>query len=114
MNRNQWASDLNTITAWAQSHRNTKNLIVAGDFNATIGQAPFDALLNRSQLTEVASAVNWPWSRATFPTKPWNTPMMQIDHTLVSKQFAIQWVRTYYVRNTDHAATVSRLNLRTK
>jgi endonuclease/exonuclease/phosphatase (EEP) superfamily protein YafD len=114
VNRNQWASDLDTITAWAQSHRNTKNLIIAGDFNATIGQAPFDTLLKRSQLTEVASAVNWPWSRATFPTQPMNTPMMQIDHTLASRQFAIQWVRTFYVRNTDHAATVSRLNLRTK
>jgi endonuclease/exonuclease/phosphatase (EEP) superfamily protein YafD len=114
VNRLKWASDLNTISAWAQSHRKTKNLIVAGDFNATIGQAPFDSLLKRTKLTESASLVNWPWARATFPTKPWNTPLIQIDHTLTSRQVSVQWVKTFYVRNTDHAATISRLGITAK
>lgn len=108
VNRATWSNDIHAVGAWVKHTVAGRQAIVSGDFNATFGQLPFDTFVAKTQLTDSAQAVNWAWNRNTFPTQPKNTPIMQIDHTLVPARFKVASTETIYVANSDHSATVSQ------
>lgn len=109
VSRTQWKNDLGKIGAWVAMQRPQVHLIVAGDFNATFGHSPFDDMLAKNGLRDAAAEVNWPWQRFTFPTKPINAPLMQIDHILVTSTYSVNSVARSFMPLTDHSVTVATL-----
>lgn len=109
VNRTQWKNDLSKIGAWVSMQRPQVHLIVAGDFNAAFGHSPFDEMLAKYGLKDAAAAVNWPWQRFTFPSKPINAPLMQIDHILVTSSYSVNSVVRSFMPITDHSVTVATL-----
>jgi endonuclease/exonuclease/phosphatase family metal-dependent hydrolase len=90
-----------------------RRLIVAGDFNASFGHAPFESIL-ATGLQDAEAKVNWPWARYTFPTfirpdQPPMQPFMQIDHVLFGSGLWVNNAKTVMIPRTDHAATAVEL-----
>ena len=56
-------------------------LIIAGDFNASIGHKPYRDFIKKADLKDVTLGVN------TWSNKKWIPSWMHLDHILTSKQF---------------------------
>lgn len=113
VSRSQWAVDMRAIANYVPQIPKERRLIVAGDFNASFGHAPFNSVL-ATGLQDAQAKVNWPWQRFTFPTytKPEQPPMepfMQIDHVLFGKGLWVNQARTVMIPSTDHSATAVEL-----
>ncbi|WP_030245145.1 MULTISPECIES: endonuclease/exonuclease/phosphatase family protein [unclassified Streptomyces] len=103
-----WKRELSALRAAATADRDTP-LVLAGDFNASQDHAAFRRILgtglyDAARLDDAARAATWPaWTAATFGT--------QIDHVLVSKDFAADRTRILNLSDTDHRAVVTDLTL---
>jgi endonuclease/exonuclease/phosphatase (EEP) superfamily protein YafD len=87
-------------------------VIMAGDFNATYGHAPFRRLLAaglREAHIEAGRGLATTW-RAHGPVLP---PLFRLDHVLVSPQFEVAAVRQGRGPGTDHRPVVADLVLKT-
>jgi hypothetical protein len=86
------------------------DLVVLGDFNASLDHAPMRALLESSGLTDSHAELGH-WA----PTWPvWNRPippLVQLDHVLHGPGLAAVAVHENYVPGTDHKMVVADLAL---
>jgi endonuclease/exonuclease/phosphatase (EEP) superfamily protein YafD len=103
-----WKRELGRLRDLAARHSGTP-LVLAGDFNASQDHAAFRRVLDTglrdaARLTGADRTPTWP-SRTTpaFGT--------QIDHVLVSQDFAATRARFLDLPNTDHRALVVDLTL---
>jgi endonuclease/exonuclease/phosphatase (EEP) superfamily protein YafD len=72
--------------------------VVAGDFNATRDHGPFRELLAAGFLDCADASPNGSWPGFTWPS----TPVMRLDHVLVSRTATVPMARTIRIPRTDH------------
>lgn len=103
-----WNRELNALRDAATTAPGTP-LILAGDFNASQDHAAFRRILDTglsdaARLDDADRTATWPAVTApTFGT--------QIDHVLVSEEFAADRTRVLKLADTDHRAVVTDLTL---
>jgi endonuclease/exonuclease/phosphatase (EEP) superfamily protein YafD len=85
--------------------RRSRPVIVAGDFNATLGHQPFRAVLRAGSDAAVTSG-SW-WLR-TYPAHRSPIAVACIDH-IVTQGLVADYARTLRIEGTDHNALVARL-----
>ncbi|MGC5034341.1 endonuclease/exonuclease/phosphatase family protein [Streptomyces sp. DT190] len=103
-----WRRELGALREAAAADRGTP-LILAGDFNASQDHAAFRRILDTglrdaSRLDGADRTATWP-----APTAP--TFGVQIDHVLLSRDFAADRTRILDLADTDHRAVVTDLTL---
>ncbi|SHI14230.1 Uncharacterized conserved protein YafD, endonuclease/exonuclease/phosphatase (EEP) superfamily [Streptomyces sp. 3214.6] len=104
-----WKRELGRLRDFAARYRDTGPLVLAGDFNASQDHAAFRRILDTglrdaARLAGDAREPSWPSSTApAFGT--------QIDHVLVSKEFAASSARFIRLDGTDHRALLVNLTL---
>lgn len=104
-----WRTELARVGAYAAGSRGSPTLL-AGDFNAGQDHAAFRRILDAGGLHDsarLAGASRTPSWPATAP-RPLGT---QIDHVLVSDDFAVRGVRFLDFADTDHRALIVELAL---
>ncbi|MFF8384223.1 endonuclease/exonuclease/phosphatase family protein [Streptomyces kanasensis] len=100
----EWRRELGLLRDEAAARRGTP-AVVAGDFNAAQDHAAFRAVLRAGGLHDAARLAgrartpSWP---ADLPVPPWT----QIDHVLVSGDFAVRGARFLDLPGSDHRALV--------
>ncbi|CAL9306163.1 endonuclease/exonuclease/phosphatase family protein [Streptomyces sp. SudanB52_2052] len=103
-----WTRELDAVRDAAAADRGTP-LVLAGDFNASQDHAAFRRILDTglydaARLDGADRTATWPASTApTFGT--------QIDHVLVSEEFAADRTRVLDLADTDHRAVITDLTL---
>ncbi|MFI6855555.1 endonuclease/exonuclease/phosphatase family protein [Streptomyces sp. NPDC050416] len=103
-----WRTELDALRDAAAADPGTP-LVLAGDFNASQDHAAFRRILDTglsdaARLDDTDRTATWPARTApTFGT--------QIDHVLVSKDFAADRTRVLDLTDTDHRAVVTDLTL---
>ncbi|MFI1014650.1 endonuclease/exonuclease/phosphatase family protein [Streptomyces sp. NPDC020965] len=104
-----WRRELGRMATWAKGVKGSPT-IFAGDFNATQDHAAFRRVLaagglrNGAALGGVARAPSWP----TAVRAPLGA---QIDHVLISEDFAVRDARFLELADTDHRSLLVRLDL---
>ncbi len=102
----QWRSDLEAIAARART-RGLRRLLVVGDFNASWGNAGFNAVLD-SGLVDAAAARGEPFAM-TWPESRLLPPLVRIDHFLSGSEVALSKIRTLVGPGSDHRALVGEV-----
>ncbi|GGL90538.1 membrane protein [Streptomyces fumigatiscleroticus] len=103
-----WREELGALRDFAAGSTGTPT-VLAGDFNASQDHAAFRRILDTglSDAARLAGADRTPsWPSRTTPTLG-----VQIDHVLVSKEFAARRARFLDLADTDHRALVVDLTL---
>nr|WP_055614211.1 endonuclease/exonuclease/phosphatase family protein [Streptomyces phaeochromogenes] len=103
-----WREELSDLRDYAATNR-TRPTVLAGDFNASQDHAAFRRILDAgfadaARLTGDARTPSWP-ARTAPPLGA------QIDHVLVSRDFAANRARFLDLGNTDHRTLVVDLTL---
>ncbi|MCX5605157.1 endonuclease/exonuclease/phosphatase family protein [Streptomyces phaeochromogenes] len=103
-----WREELSDLRDYAATNR-TRPTLLAGDFNASQDHAAFRRILDAgfadaARLTGDARTPSWP-ARTAPPLGA------QIDHVLVSRDFAANRARFLDLGNTDHRTLVVDLTL---
>ncbi len=104
-----WRRELGRVRTYAAGVKGSP-AIVAGDFNATQDHAAFRRILDAGDLLDSATLVG----EAHTPTWPASVrrPLgAQIDHVLVSEDFAVRGARFLDLDGTDHRSLLVRLEL---
>jgi endonuclease/exonuclease/phosphatase family metal-dependent hydrolase len=106
---NRWAIDQRILGTWLDSLPDP--VVAAGDFNATLDQAPLRALLSDGY--HDAAAQTGAFWRPTWPYDRIGPPLVAIDHVLsrggpVADRLAVEGVP-----GTDHGALIVRLQVPT-
>jgi endonuclease/exonuclease/phosphatase (EEP) superfamily protein YafD len=83
-------------------------VIVAGDLNSTIDMQPFREFLAEGY-RDAGEQVGAGLTR-TYPSKPWRTPMIGIDHVLVYNSVASS-VRTVELPGSDHRGLATTIEV---
>lgn len=83
--------------------------ILAGDFNATLDQAPFRDLLGRGYRDAGAAAGKG--LEPTFPRAYHRVPPITIDHVLADRRLGVVSYSVEEVPGSDHRAVFARLRL---
>ena len=97
----RWRSELDQIAARVRA-RGRHHLLVVGDFNATWGNAGFNAVL-RSGLIDAGAALGQPFAM-TWPESRLLPPVVRIDHFLSGSGIALRRLRTLPGPGSDHLA----------
>lgn len=97
----QWRSDLHRIAARAKA-RGLRHLLVVGDFNASWGNAGFNAVLG-SGLVDAAAARGEAFSM-TWPESRLLPPLVRIDHFLNGSGLVVRQLHTLPGPGSDHLA----------
>jgi endonuclease/exonuclease/phosphatase (EEP) superfamily protein YafD len=104
----QWSHDLGTLDRWC-ANRDAGQVIIAGDFNATLDHADFrDAIsgcLDAAERTGNGLTGTW-------PTRLPRAVGTQIDHVLATGGVTVESFSVHDVPGSDHRAVLSRLLLR--
>ncbi|MFJ3667844.1 endonuclease/exonuclease/phosphatase family protein [Streptomyces sp. NPDC090106] len=103
-----WKRELGTLRTFAAAHADTPT-ILAGDFNASQDHAAFRRVLDTG-LRDAARLAG----RSRTPSWPARTaPALgaQIDHVLLSADFAVRGARFLDVADTDHRALLVEITL---
>ncbi|MET9395129.1 endonuclease/exonuclease/phosphatase family protein [Streptomyces sp. NPDC006624] len=103
-----WKRELGAVRDAARADRGTP-LVLAGDFNASQDHAAFRRILDTG--LHDASRVDGADRTATWPALTARVFGAQIDHVLVSKDFAAHRTRVLDLADTDHRAVVTDLTL---
>lgn len=106
-----WRSDLDRIGATATT-TGLARLLVVGDFNASWGNAGFNAVLN-SGLVDGAAARGEPFAM-TWPQSSWLPPLVRIDHVLTGSDVAVKALATTDGPGSDHRALVGTVAVRAR
>ncbi|MGK5696283.1 endonuclease/exonuclease/phosphatase family protein [Streptomyces sp. URMC 128] len=103
-----WRQELDALRDAAAADPGTP-LVLAGDFNASQDHAAFRRILD----TGLSDAIRLDGAdrTATWPARTAPTFGVQIDHVLVSKDFAADRTRVLDLADTDHRAVVTDLTL---
>ncbi|WP_329223918.1 endonuclease/exonuclease/phosphatase family protein [Streptomyces sp. NBC_01485] len=104
-----WQRELGRLRNFADRYRGTGPLILAGDFNASQDHAVFRRVLDTGlrDAARLAGAGREPsWPSRTAPVFG-----AQIDHVLVSAEFAASDARFLHLDGTDHRALLVNLTL---
>ncbi|GAA2238208.1 endonuclease/exonuclease/phosphatase family protein [Streptomyces amakusaensis] len=105
-----WRSELGRMSAHAAKTENGGPAIVAGDFNATPDHAAFRRLLDAGGLrnsADLGGASRTP----SWPTMVGGPLGAQIDHVLISREFAVSEARFLELGDTDHRSLLVGLEL---
>jgi len=102
-----WLKDADSLTRLAMGRANGP-MVLAGDLNATGEHLTLRTLLAKTGLADTVAGQGW---RPTFPADAWYPPLIQIDHVLVSREFAVTGFRTLRVPGTDHLGLLVQLQL---
>jgi endonuclease/exonuclease/phosphatase family metal-dependent hydrolase len=106
----RWRKDLAELLKLQQGAPPDVPEVLLGDFNASLDHRGLRRLLSAG-LNDAASATG----RGLWPTWPANSPappFVQIDHVLVSREFAVASFQTLPIPGSDHLAVVSELSYR--
>ena len=112
MRRNvrRWQQDLAAIRSTLVNSEGQQ--VVAGDFNASRDHRPFRDLLAAGFLDCADAARRRPWPGFTWPAGRWITPVMRLDHVLVSRGSAsVRESRIIRVPGTDHRGVLAVIQL---
>ena len=104
-----WRSDLDRI-ATSVTKTGLSRLLVAGDFNASWGNAGFNAVL-QSGLVDGAAARAEPFGM-TWPESRWLPPLVRIDHVLTGRDLAVKTLVTGDGPGSDHRALLATVAIR--
>lgn len=104
-----WRSDLDRIAARAAT-RGRSRLLVVGDFNASWGNAGFNAVVD-SGLIDGAAARADPFAM-TWPQSSWLPPLVRIDHVLTGSGVALRTIATADGPGSDHRALLGTVAIR--
>jgi endonuclease/exonuclease/phosphatase (EEP) superfamily protein YafD len=96
-----WAQDMSALRATAG-----RNVVVLGDFNATVDHSPLRSLL-AAGLIDTHAELGRGWA----PTWPSAFPLIQIDHVLHGPGLAAVSASEHLLPGTDHRAVVAELAL---
>ncbi|QUQ70334.1 endonuclease/exonuclease/phosphatase family protein [Kutzneria sp. CA-103260] len=96
-----WARDMSALRAVAG-----RDVIVLGDFNATVDHSPLRSLL-AAGLVDTHAELGRGWA----PTWPAQFPLVQIDHVLHGPGLAAVSASEHLLPGTDHRAVVAELAL---
>lgn len=96
-----WARDMSALRAMAG-----RDVIVLGDFNATVDHSPLRSLL-AAGLVDTHAELGRGWA----PTWPAQFPLVQIDHVLHGPGLAAVSASEHLLPGTDHRAVVAELAL---
>ncbi|MFI9382903.1 endonuclease/exonuclease/phosphatase family protein [Kutzneria sp. NPDC052558] len=96
-----WAQDMSALRAVAG-----RDVIVLGDFNATVDHSPLRSLL-AAGLVDTHAELGRGWA----PTWPAQFPLVQIDHVLHGPGLAAVSASEHLLPGTDHRAVVAELAL---
>ncbi|SDM64742.1 endonuclease/exonuclease/phosphatase family protein [Allokutzneria albata] len=94
-----WTADLRALRAEAGP-----NVVMLGDFNATLDHTPMRELL-AAGLADAHAELGRGWA----PTWPADRPVIQIDHVLHGRSLRAVSVSEHTVPGTDHRAVVAEL-----
>ncbi|MEU4486197.1 endonuclease/exonuclease/phosphatase family protein [Streptomyces purpurascens] len=103
-----WKRELGAVRAAAVTDRGTP-LVLAGDFNASQDHAAFRRILDTG--LRDASRLDGADRTATWPARTAPTLGAQIDHVLVSRDFAARDTRVLDLADTDHRSVITDLTL---
>ncbi|WP_437050303.1 endonuclease/exonuclease/phosphatase family protein [Streptomyces sp. enrichment culture] len=103
-----WREELDAVRAAAAADTGTPT-VLAGDFNATRDHAAFRRVLDTGlrDAARLAGAGRTP----TWPSRAAPAFGVQIDHVLVSEDFAVRGVRFLGIAGSDHRAVSVDLTL---
>ncbi|HVC24857.1 MAG TPA: endonuclease/exonuclease/phosphatase family protein, partial [Acidimicrobiales bacterium] len=110
LSRALWLSDLGRI-AHREAARGVGRLLVAGDFNASWGNAGFDGVLG-SGIADAAAARGHPYVM-TWPQGDHVPPLVRIDHVLVGTGISATEIAAIPGPGSDHRALVATIAVRT-
>jgi endonuclease/exonuclease/phosphatase (EEP) superfamily protein YafD len=96
-----WAQDMSALRATAG-----RDVVVLGDFNATVDHSPLRSLL-AAGLVDTHAELGRGWA----PTWPAAFPLIQIDHVLHGPGLAAVSANEHLLPGTDHRAVVAELAL---
>ncbi|WP_267241695.1 endonuclease/exonuclease/phosphatase family protein [Streptomyces sp. PR69] len=106
-----WRRELGRLTSYAADARDSgRPTLIAGDFNATQDHAAFRRLLEAGELRDsatLAGAARTP----SWPAAVRRPLGAQIDHVLVSEDFAVRDARFLDLADTDHRSLLVTLDL---
>ncbi|MEU1849428.1 endonuclease/exonuclease/phosphatase family protein [Streptomyces sp. NPDC019990] len=103
-----WRRELAALRDAATADRGTP-LVLAGDFNASQDHAAFRRILGTGLYD--ASRLTGDDRTATWPARTAPAFGVQIDHVLVSKDFAADRTRVLDLSDTDHHSVITDLTL---
>ena len=89
--------------------REGREVVLAGDFNATAQHRGFRRLLDHG-LRDAHRERGRGWVR-TWPADRWHPPFAALDHVLVSDGIAVEGVGSAPIPGSDHRAVTARLAL---
>ncbi|MFB9903567.1 endonuclease/exonuclease/phosphatase family protein [Allokutzneria oryzae] len=95
----RWTADLRALRAEAGP-----NVVMLGDFNATLDHTPLRELL-AAGLADAHAELGRGWA----PTWPADRPLIQIDHVLHGRELRAVSVSEHTLPGTDHRAVVAEL-----
>jgi len=93
--------------------REPKPLIVAGDFNATTDDRPFQRILGLG-LSDAAVLAGDGWEMTWPRNQAWVIPYVRIDHILLSKALTVTGYRLGTGKGSDHFPVVVDLAFRAR
>ena len=105
----RWRSDLDRIAARVAAEGRSR-LVVAGDFNASWGNAGFRAVLERG-LVDGAAARGVPF-QMTWPANRAVPPLVRIDHVLTGTGVAVRRIAAVDGPGSDHRALEATVAIR--
>lgn len=103
----RWANDLAALTTEARDAG--KDVVMLGDFNATLDHKPMRALL-AAGLIDTHAELGRGWA-PTWPVGGIVPPLAQLDHVLHGTGLAAVQVGEHTLPGTDHRAVVAELAL---
>jgi endonuclease/exonuclease/phosphatase family metal-dependent hydrolase len=101
----RWTRDFAALTAGATGA--PPNLVVIGDFNATLDHAPMRELLHTG-LTDTHTELGRGWS-PTWPANSTIPPLIQIDHILHGPALVAVSAAEHTLPGTEHRAITAEL-----
>ncbi|MEU9980516.1 endonuclease/exonuclease/phosphatase family protein [Streptomyces sp. NPDC050856] len=104
-----WRRELAELRDFAAGYRG-RSVVLAGDFNASQDHAAFRAVLDSGALHDSARIAGAART-GSWPQDGPLPPFAQIDHVLVSTDFAVRGARFLPVPRTDHRALLVELDL---
>jgi endonuclease/exonuclease/phosphatase family metal-dependent hydrolase len=103
----RWTLDMEALRA--EAGEAGKDVVILGDFNATLDHAPMRALLGAG-LVDTHAELGHGWA-PTWPASGTLPPLIQIDHVLHGTGLAAVSASEHTVPGTDHRVVVAELAL---
>lgn len=104
-----WASDIDALRDYLASRLAAgESIVLAGDFNASQYNGPFERLLDAG-FDDAAARRSWSFQVRTWPANKRIPQLLRIDHVLVRRGAGVEEVASLPIAGSDHAGVVARV-----